>query len=94
MLKKLFGPSKPKWEVVQSNMVPGWVQKQIDRIYGTSPEADLGQLLIYRIKGKRFRYKMEFEVRAGSGWYSNQRVWGNVRVYRKPRMWYWKKLNN
>ncbi len=95
ILKGKAAPSKktashPQWEVigrknygeVSFNKVPAWVQKQITHIYKHGPGSSLGELT-YQLKGKRYRYKLEF---AGQG--------GPILVVsRKPRTWYWKKLN-
>ena len=91
MLKKLLGLRKPKWQTVQSGNVPKWVQKQIDRIYRSGTAGDPGEIVVYQLRGRRFRYKLEFPVGVGENGY---RAYGNVRVYSKPRMWYWKKLHS
>ena len=91
MLKKLFGPGKPKWEVVSSSSTPGWVRKKITQIYKYGAEGDPGDVLVYRFEGKRFRYKVEIPWYAGEGYW---RASGEATVYRKPRTWYWKELTS
>ena len=83
-----YWESKPQWEVIgrtnygknDLNKVPKWVLKEIHKIPGGS---SLGGRT-YRFKGKRYRYRVEF--------------WGTggpvMIVARKPRTWYWKKLNS
>ena len=41
---------------------------------------------VYRLKGKRFRYKVVFDYK-GQGVLVTE-------VYRRPRTWYWKKLKS
>ena len=80
----------PSWEIIgrknygttEFDRVPDWIQRKIAYIYKNGPGSSLGGQT-YRIKGKRYRYKLEF---AGQG--------GPILVVsRKPRTWYWKKLN-
>ena len=75
---------------------PGLTQSIRDRYKETQGESP-----VYRFKGKRYRYKLEFSV-VKSYKYKLQfsvmkkflkRSWGSVVVYRKPRTWYWKKIN-
>ena len=92
MLKKLFGPSKPKWERIHSDNLPRWVNKQMNNTWKTSGiGAEIGEVLVYRLKGKRFRYKLEYPV-INNGY--GGRDLGSVVAYRKPRTWYWKKMNS
>ena len=92
MLKKLFGlrtPRKgvvksrgiPRWEVVQRRNAPRWVQKQIDSIYRGQVQADVGKIVVYRLKGRRYSYKLEFSVISSWG----TRDWGPVVVSRRRR---------
>ena len=91
MLKKLFGLRKPKWEVVRGR-TPRWVQKQLNSIYRSEPAGDPGEVVVYQVRGKRFRYKIEIPVTTLYG--QGHRLWGDATVYRKPRMRHWKKMNS
>ena len=81
----------PSWEIIGRSVnsvttgfdrVPDWIQRKIAYIRKNGPGSSLGGQT-YRIKGKRYRYKLQF---AGQG--------GVILVVsRKPRTWYWKKLN-
>ena len=92
MLKKLFGPSKPKWERIRADRLPRWVGRQMNatRKASSGIGADIGEILVYRLKGKRFRYRLEYPV-ISNGY--GGRALGNVVAYRKMRMRYWKKRN-
>ena len=65
---------------VNFSKVPAWVQKNISYIYQHGPGSSLGELTYY-LKGKRYRYKLEFAGQGGP----------TLNVYRKPRTWWWKK---
>ena len=60
--------------------VPTWVRKQVSYIYQNGPGSSLGGLT-YHLKGKRYRYKLDFSGQGGP----------ILNIYRKPRTWWWKK---
>ena len=66
---------------VHFNRVPPWVQKKIAE-FRNLPAVES----VYRLKGKRFRYKVVFDYK-GQGVLVTE-------VYRRPRTWYWKKLKS
>lgn len=97
--KSIKKTGKPHWQLIGDQAidggspstgsldnVPKWVLKYL---YKHEQAIDVfmseGTLRVHYLKGKRFRYK-GYHVNAGHGRYA-------TRVWRKPRMWYWKKLN-
>lgn len=82
--------SAPSWEIIggsnyvttEFDNVPDWIQRKIAYIRKNGPGSSLGGQT-YRIKGKRYRYKLQFGGQGGV----------ILVVSRKPRTWYWKELN-
>ena len=83
--------SSPQWEVIGRKSyggtslikVPKWVLQQIDYIHKHGAKHSHSSSLVsqtHLLKGNRYRYKLEFDD-------------DTVVVSRKPRTWYWKKLN-
>lgn len=67
------------------NNVPEWVLKYLRKHVQGVDVVEGYKLRIHYLKGKRFRYK-GYHLYYGQGCYT-------TRVWRKPRKWYWKKLN-
>ena len=83
--------SSPQWEVIGRKSyggtslikVPDWILQRIDYINKHGAKHSHSSSLVSQIhllKGKRYRYKLEFDD-------------DSVIVFRKPRTWYWKKIN-
>ena len=85
---KSFPP--PGYKVIDRTDTPKWIRARINSIYKRPVPEDGVGIAIYQFKGKRYRYRLEFSV--VNRWW--KRSWGPVAVYRKPRTWYWKKLNS
>ena len=79
----------PSYKVIDHSNTPKWIRARINSIYNRPVPGDGVGIAIYRFTGKRYRYRLEFSV--VNNWWN--RKWGPVLVYRKPRTWYWKKLN-
>lgn len=83
--------SSPQWQYIgmcyyphgelTSLPIPKWVRKQIKHLY----EKNNGYSRTYLLKGKRYRYRLEFKTYS----HANHELY----VYKIPRRWYWKKLN-
>ena len=77
--KKVIGGGSGSREFTAFKQVPLWVQKEIQKILNSSSIAS-----VYRLKGRRYRYKVNFEYLGHGNW--------TIDVHRKMRMRYWKKL--
>lgn len=71
---------KPQWQPIST--VPKWVMKQLKEQHVDATKSY--SIRIRYMKGKRYHYK-GYKLYFGHGGYQ-------TRVWRKPRMWYWKKL--
>ena len=80
----------PSYKFIDQSNTPKWIRARINSIYKRPVQGNAGEIVVYRFKGKRYRYRLEFSVL--KNWW--KRDWGPVVVYRKPRTWFWKKLNN
>ena len=71
---------KPQWKEISG--VPQWVMNQlkVQDVHPTKPHS----IIVTHMKGKRYCYK-GYKLYFGHGQYQ-------TRVWRKPRIWYWKKL--
>ena len=87
--------SKPQWRLItvdvnssgwppmqSDSRVPKWVMKQL-KVQDVDADKPYSIRVRY-MKGKRYHYK-GYKLYFGHGQYQ-------TRVWRKPRMWYWKKL--
>ena len=81
LLGSRFEPNMGEVSYKNWDKVPIWVQKEIQKIQILSSIIPS----VYRLKGRRYRYKVNF--------YRQQGHWTTV-VYRKMRMRYWKKLHS
>lgn len=63
---------------------PPWVKAYVSNVLKHSSGSDADG--VYYLKGKRYRYKAIIEYLGDGGW--------RVDTYRRPRTWYWKKLNS
>ena len=84
---KLLPP--PGYKIIDHSNTPKWIRARINSIYKKPVKGKVGEIVVYRLKGKRYRYRLEFSVT--KSWWKHD--WGSVEVYRKPRTWFWKKLN-
>lgn len=75
---QFVGMCNPNREI-KNLSVPKWVRKQIKHLY------EKNNSRTYLLKGKRYRYRLEFKTYS----HANHELY----VYKKPRTWYWKKLN-
>lgn len=76
--------SKPQWERISPT--PAWIDKKIHHIGDTIETNNYYLDEPWYFKGKRYRYKVVPKgVMDGAVKY--------VITYKKPRTWYWKKLN-
>ena len=67
-----------------------WIHDNIDRIRKNPVLDGADKTVVHYLTGTHYRYKLEFPV--VRNWF--RRSLGTPSVYRKPRTWYWKKLNN
>ena len=88
-----YWKSKPQWKLLGEGgddgmgtfriYGPPWVKAYVSNVIknsGGSPSDG-----VYHLKGKRYRYKVVIEYLGHGGWRTD--------TYRRPRTWYWKKLN-
>ena len=88
--KPAKSPPTPSYKIIGKSDTPKWIRARINSIYKSPVKGDAGEVVVYRFKGKRYRYRLEFSV--VKNWW--KRDWGPVEVYRKPRTWFWKKINS
>ena len=79
----------PSYRPIARHRLPGWVKSQIKSIRKRPVQGDAGDVVVHSLKGKRYRYKLEFPV--VKNWW--KRDLGPVTAYRKPRTWFWKRMN-
>ena len=79
----------PSYGPIARHRLPGWVKSQIESIRKRPVQGDAGDVVVHSLKGKRYRYKLEFPV--VKNWW--KRDLGPVTAYRKPRTWFWKRMN-
>ena len=96
--KSIKKTGKPRWQLIGDHAseggphtgslanVPKWVLKYLYKHEQGDVFMSEEIIRVHYLKGKRFRYK-GYHINAGHGHHA-------TRVWRKPRRWYWKKLNS